>query len=140
MKHLMRQFSNGICVEKNNSPEHRSKLIRAFAKEYDLQSNRLWNCLRRKLLCEEFSVVERLSIKGNVLFYEERCGETYLTTFDEVCCYINQLEPWEFIDGYVFDDSYSWLICITHEDLQCLLITLEDANPIKGLIKVRESS
>lgn len=128
----MRQFVNGICVEKNNSPECRSKLIKAFAKEYDLHSNRLWNCLRRKPRREEFSSVEKLQIKGNVFFYEERCGETYLTTFNKVCFYINQLEPWEFIDGYVFDDSYSWLICITHEDLQCLLIGFEDAKPIKA--------
>lgn len=132
MKHLMRQFVNGICVEKNNSPEYRSKLIKAFAKEYDLHSNRLWNCLRRKPRREEFSSVEKLQIKGNVFFYEERCGETYLTTFNKVCFYINQLEPWEFIDGYVFDNSYSWLICITHEDLQCLLIGFEDAKPIKA--------
>lgn len=128
----MRQFVNGICVEKNNSPEYRSKLIKAFAKEYDLHSNRLWNCLRSKPRREEFSSVEKLQIKGNVFFYEERCGETYLTTFNKVCFYINQLEPWEFIDGYVFDDSYSWLICITHEDLQCLLIGFEDAKPIKA--------
>lgn len=128
----MRQFVNGICVEKNNSPEYRSKLIKAFAKEYDLHSNRLWNCLRRKPRREEFSSVEKLQIKGNVFFYEERCGETYLTTFNKVCFYINQREPWEFIDGYVFDDSYSWLICITHEDLQCLLIGFEDAKPIKA--------
>ena len=128
----MRQFIHGICIEKKNSPVYRSKLIHAFAKEYDLTSDRLWNCLRVRPLCSEFSEVEKLSIPGPVSFYEERCGETYQTTFAEVCNYLNQLEPWEFIDGYVFDESYRWLICITHEDLRCLLVGFEDENPFRG--------
>lgn len=122
----MRQFVNGICVEKKNSPVYRSKLINVFAKEYDLTSNRLWNCLRTKPQHKEFSEVERLPIQGTVFFYEERCGETYRTTFENVCRYVDQLEPWECIDGYIFDESYSWLICITHEDLQCLLVCFGD--------------
>ena len=125
----MRQFIHGICAEKNNSSKYRSKLIKAFAKEYDLSFNRLWNCLRTKPQCREFSEVKRLPIQGPVFFYEERCGETYRTTFDKVCGYVNQLEPWECIDGYVFDESYSWLICITHEDLRCLLVGFEDTPP-----------
>ena len=76
----MRQFIHGICIEKKNSPVYRSKLIHAFAKEYDLTSDRLWNCLRIRPLCREFSEVEKLSIPGPVFFYEERCGETYQTT------------------------------------------------------------
>lgn len=122
----MRQFVHGICVEKSPSSSYRAHLIQAFAKEYDLTSDRLWNCLRTRPLCREFSEVERLPIQGPVLFYEERCGETYRTTFDKVCSYVNQLEPWEYIDGYLFDERYRWLICITHEDLRCLLVGFED--------------
>ena len=128
----MRQFIHGICVEKKNSPVYRSKLIHAFAKDYDLTSDRLWNCLRVRPLCREFSEVEKLSIPGPVFFYEERCGETYQTTFAEVCDYLNQLEPWEFIDGYIFDESYRWLICITHEDLRCLLVGFEDERTFRN--------
>lgn len=54
----MRQFIHGICIEKKNSPVYRSRLIHAFAKEYDLTSDRLWNCLRVRPLCREFSEVE----------------------------------------------------------------------------------
>lgn len=118
----MRPFTEGICVEKDGSPRYRQALIRAFARDYDIRADRLWNCLRTKPQRMAFSCAAAMSLPGPVLFYLERSGETYRTTFDQVCQYVEQLEPWEFLDGYVFDGDYRWLLGITHEDNLCLLV------------------
>lgn len=46
------------------------------------------------------------------------------SSFTDVCKYVDELEPWEYIDAYVFDDTFTWLFAITHEDLKCLIIGL----------------
>lgn len=118
----MYEFTGGVCLEHGPGSTYRTRLIHAFARDYDLHSDRLWNCLRTKPRLVDFDYAEMLSIPGEILFYIERGGATYRTTFGNVCRYVKQLEPWEFIDAYLFDDSYRWLICITHEDLACLLV------------------
>ena len=90
-----------------------------------LESNRLWNCLRKKRVCMEFEDARKLDIPTNVFFYLERQNEVYSTTFTDVCRYVDELEPWEYIDAYVFDDTCTWLLAITHEELKCLIIGLE---------------
>ena len=122
----MYAFTGGVLLEKGPVSTYRDRLIQAFAGEYDIRSDRLWNCLRIKPRCVDFHDVAKLSIPGEVLFYLERSGETYRTTFAAICSYVNQLEPWELIDAYIFDGSYRWLICITHEDLLCLLVRKAD--------------
>ena len=44
----------------------------------------------------------------------------------QVCKYVEELEPWEYIDAYVFDDTFSWLFVITHEELKCLVVGLQE--------------
>lgn len=58
--------------------------------------------------------------KKKCYFYSERHREMYQVTFAEVCRLVAELEPWEDIDAEVFDDSYEWLIAITHEDVTLL--------------------
>ncbi|MFR6274857.1 MAG: hypothetical protein ACLUL2_15500 [Blautia sp.] len=108
---------NLLCLKK--------KLIEAFAQEYDIKSNRLWNCLKVKRVCLEFEEARKLNIPDSVMFYLERQNEVYSTTFDDICRYIDELEPWEYIDAYVFDNTFDWLLAITHEDLKCLAIGLK---------------
>lgn len=54
--------------------------------------------------------------KYNIFFYHERLKILYLTSFEEICIYVEQLEPWEDIDCLVFDDELNWFIGITHND------------------------
>ena len=103
---------------------YRNKLIEAFAQEYDIESNRLWNCLRKKRVCLEFEDARRYNIPKDVILYLERQNSMYSTTFEDVCRYVDELEPWEYIDAYVFDDTLNWLFAITHEDLKCLIVGL----------------
>lgn len=100
-------------------------LIETFAQEYDIKSNRLWNCLKVKRACLEFEDARKLRLPESVLFYLERQNEVYSTTFNNICKYIDELEPWEYIDAYVFDNTLDWLLAITHENLKCLLIGLK---------------
>lgn len=118
----MVRFTEGLCVERGGALQYREKLIRVFARSYDLRADRLWNCLRAKPRRMKFSCAAQMAFPGSVLLYLERSGETYRTTFEAVCRYVEQLEPWEFIDAYVFDPTYRWLLCLTHEDDQCLLV------------------
>lgn len=105
---------------------YRNMLIKVFAYEYDFASSRLWNCLKEESTCLEFESARKMKISGNVLFYLERQNEVYDTTFANVCRYVDELEPWEYIDAYVFDREFKWLLAITHEDLKCLTIRIEE--------------
>lgn len=87
--------------------------------------NCLWNCLKVKRICLEFEEARKLCIPESVIFYLERQNEVYSTTFNDICEYIDALEPWEYIDAYVFDNTFDWLLAITHEELKCLLIGLK---------------
>lgn len=93
--------------------------------DYDqiiLQGNRsklLWCNLSsdpQSILTED---VNSLSISPDqkVYYYGERDNEMYETSFSEVCAFVNELEPWDEIDSEIFDDTFSWYIAITHEDI-----------------------
>ena len=117
----------GKKLSKKKLLYYRDMLISTFAIEYDVKSNRLWNCFREESICMEFEDAKKLSIPNSVLFYLERQNEVYSTSFMDVCKYVNELEPWEYIDAYVFDDTFTWVFAITHEDLKCLIIGLNES-------------
>ena len=121
----MFEYTYGKELSKELLFYYRNKLIESFAQEYDIESNRLWNCLRKKPRCLEFEEARILNVPESVIFYLERHNEVYSTTFTDVCKYVDGLEPWEYIDAYVFDDTFTWLFAITHEDLKCLIIGLQ---------------
>ena len=58
-----------------------------------------------------------IKISNNIYFYSERTQEMYFTDFNDVCSFVNNLEPWDVIDAEIFDDSLEWVIAITHEDV-----------------------
>lgn len=105
---------------------YKDMLKQIFAKEYDINTNRLWNCLRFESICLEFEEASKLNIPNsdNLLFYLERQNKVYKTSFKNICKYVDELEPWEDIDAYIFDETYTWLFAITHEDLKCVIIGL----------------
>lgn len=118
----MFKYTYGKRLSDDLSSKFKQKLLEAFAQDYDIQSNRMWNCLKVKSVCMEFEKAKKLNTPIVVMFYLERQNEVYITTFKDICKYVEGLEPWEYIDAYVFDNTFSWLIAITHEDLKCLVI------------------
>lgn len=121
----MFEYSYGEKLSNERMVYYKDILIKKFAREYDIKTNRLWNCLREKSTCLEFEAARKLNIPGSVLLYLERHNEVYKTTFKNVCRYVDELEPWEYIDAYVFDETFTWIFVITHEDLKCLIIGLK---------------
>ena len=122
----MFEYQYGIRLSDDQLSQFRRKLIQIFAQEYDIKSNRLWNCLRLKAKCLDFEEASKLAVPVSVLLYLERQNEVYRTRFKDVCKYVEELEPWEYIDAYVFDDTFSWLFVITHEELKCLVVGLQE--------------
>ncbi len=78
--------------------------------------------------------VPRLPVAPNqkVYYYGERDNEMYATTFSEVCAFLRELEPWGEIDSEIFDDTFTWYIAITHEDIS-LVYGLETRAELNGL-------
>lgn len=90
--------------------------------EYDLKEQKgcrlLWanlNCKGELLCVDEFARIP-IEAGAEVYFYNEREKKTYRASFAEIVDYIGRLEPWEEIDAEIFDDSFRWFICVTHED------------------------
>lgn len=67
-----------------------------------------------------------------VYYYGERDNEMYATTFSEVCAFLRELEPWDEIDSEIFDDTFTWYIAVTHEDIS-LVYGLETRAELNGL-------
>ena len=87
----------------------------------------IWNCFNKKpvlIRTDEVKTIETPSTK-DLYFYLERQDEVYIADFDEIVEYVENLEPWEDIDAYIFDSSYEWVIAITHEDVS-LVIGLDE--------------
>lgn len=105
---------------------YKNKLKEEFAREYDAATNRLWNCLNKDSVCMEFEDARYLNIPcaNDLLFYLERQNKIFKTTFSDICKYVDQLEPWEYIDAYIFDQTFRWLLSITNEDLKCVIVGL----------------
>lgn len=122
----MFEYTYGERLSSKRLLYYKSMLIEKFAREYDVETNRLWNCLRSKPICLEFEEARKLDIpnSNDLVFYLERQNEVYNTTFEEVCKYVNELEPWEDIDAYIFDETFQWIFAITHEDLKCVILGL----------------
>lgn len=49
--------------------------------------------------------------------HHERLNTLYSNNFEEVCSYVEQLEPWEDIDCLIFDKELNWFIGITHNEM-----------------------
>lgn len=96
----MFEYQYGIRLSDGQLSQFRRKLIQIFAQEYDIKSNRLWNCLRVKAKCLDFEEASKLAVPVSVLLYLERQNEVYRTRFKDVCKYVEELEPWEYIDAY----------------------------------------
>ena len=80
----------------------------------------MWNSFlaQYKPRCLPVEKITELGIPDDkqVYFYQEPENLLYRTTFSAVVDYVQQLEPWESVDAYVFDGTMDWVVVITHED------------------------
>lgn len=122
----MIEFSNGILIDVTDKNEKIKCLQQSFVKTSDYV-NLMWNAFKHKPLLITFEEAKGLPITHSkkIYFYLERQNKLYLTYYSKICDYVENLEPWEEIDGYVFDESYEWIIAITHEDNKSLIIGLD---------------
>lgn len=100
-----------------------TNLKKKFIKE-TYQKGLLWNSFKLKPKCFFPSKLKSFekSIQGNIYFYLERENEIFVTNFDKVICFVENLEEWEEIDGYIFNSDMNWIIAITHEENKILCI------------------
>ena len=85
----------------------------------------MWNSLlpQYKPRCLPTEEIAQLGIPRDkkVFFYSERIRTLYSASFGAVVDYVEQLEPCEDIDAYLFDGSMDWVVAVTHEDaILCL--------------------
>lgn len=108
----------GTKVEDNKSEQILGKFKERFINEsYPeriLFINHL-NKIEKTIPVEELRNV-KLPQEYNIYMYHERLKTVYLTSFEEICMYIEQLEPWQDVDCLVFDEGFEWFLGITHND------------------------
>ena len=85
----------------------------------------MWNSLlpQYEPRCLPTEEIAQLGIPRDkkVFFYSERIRMLYAASFGAVVDYVEQLEPWEDIDAYLFDGTMDWVVAVTHEDaILCL--------------------
>lgn len=51
-----------------------------------------------------------------LFMYHERLKTVYVTNFEQICLYVEQLEPWEEIDCLIFDAELNWFFGINHNE------------------------
>ena len=117
-------------------------LLKEFKKKFvveDCNHNLLQGNRSKLIWCNLLSGFQAISTEDvqclqipsrqKVYYYGERDNEMFETTFSEVCNFIKELEPWDEIDSEIFDDSFTWFIAITHEDVS-LVYGIESFNSV----------
>jgi len=109
---------NGVQIEVAEA----ERILSEFKKLYinDSFPERILYINHLKQHAEEisFDSIHGIGIqKDKVLYmYHERLKTLYSTNFDEICTYVEQLEPWEYIDCLVFDEEMKWFLALTHDE------------------------
>lgn len=65
-----------------------------------------------------FEQIREINIpkEKSLYMYHERLKTVYLTDFEHICLYVEQLEPWEEIDCLIFDESLNWFLGLNHNE------------------------
>jgi hypothetical protein len=108
----------GILLERDEKSSIIEKFIEQFVDKDFPKRILISNHLKYKdqILAMDNIRSVRVPDVDNLYLYHERLKEMYKTNFDSFCTYVEQLEPWEDVDLLVFDQSFTWYICITHND------------------------
>ena len=80
----------------------------------------MWNSYRPEFprRCVPFVDISTLGIseETELFFYLEREKRLYKATFQAIVDYVEQMEPWECTDAYLFEENMDWVVAVTHED------------------------
>lgn len=112
--------------------EEQELIIKCIVEKYvdeekKIKNKLIWNSFRIKpdrMTFEQLCNFELPNL-NHLFFYNERKSTLYRCKFSDIIHFINELEPWEDVDCYIFDDSTDWIVAITHEDLKVLAIGLD---------------
>lgn len=105
----------------------KNKIIKKIYENYSKPSSDkvslLWNKFVSSPRCIPFEKIAELNFPSqNLFFYLEREDEVFIANLEDIIAFVNDFEPWEEIDAYIFDEKMEWIVAITHEDnlLLCL--------------------
>lgn len=65
-----------------------------------------------------FEQIREINIpkEKSLFMYHERLKIVYVTNFEQICLYVEQLEPWEEIDCLIFDEELNWFLGLNHNE------------------------
>lgn len=65
-----------------------------------------------------FEQIREINIpkEKSLFMYHERLKMVYVTNFEQICLYVEQLEPWEEIDCLIFDEELNWFLGLNHNE------------------------
>lgn len=109
---------DGIEIDENLKREIMERFLEKYVDEDYPERILLCNHLRIKDRTIPICDLRTLSgcFHDELFLYHERMKKLFRTSFENVCNYVEQLEPWEDVDLLVFDDSALWYFCVTHND------------------------
>ncbi len=106
------------------SDRKRDKLIKSFKKKYvncSLLEEKIliWNSLSVMTKLCEFQDLSKIYIEKNKALYLfiDAYNCVFKLKYFEILEYLFNLEPWESIDGLIFDEELKWFIALTHDDI-----------------------
>ncbi|KRF28665.1 hypothetical protein [Paenibacillus sp. Soil787] len=116
----------GILISNNETTLLIEKLTTRYVDVEKLASKKLmWNSFKTKPRKMEYDIAKNhIPTDKRLYFYLERSRLLYAANHAEILAFVEELEPWEEIDAYIFDDSFEWVFSITHDDLTVLMIGL----------------
>jgi len=123
---------NGLITETHRKENILNQFLKKLVKdnytfENPTSGNKelIWCHFKKENECKVYSTEElfksQLKIDNPVYFYDEFTEELFLTDFEDVRRFINGLEAWDDVDAEIFDDTFNWVIAVTHEDISKVL-------------------
>jgi len=121
----MIELVKGTKLNENEREEIKKKLTdNFFAREWS-ERERLWTAFKvdyeKRINIDEVPDLD-IPASKKLFFFDESDNEIYLTTFKAICELVDDMSNRYFVDGYIFDETFEWVIATTHEDV-CFVVT-----------------
>ncbi len=85
-------------------------------------NNLIWNSFKEKPRSLPYADIGTvLPHDKEVFLFLEREKELYRTNHLKILTFVENIEPWDNVDGYIFDETLQWVIALTHEEILLLL-------------------
>lgn len=109
---------NGDKVEFNEADRIQDKFKKIYIDKSYPERILFINHLNRYDETIPFERLREVNIpkEKSLFMYHERLKTIYITNFEQICLYVEQLEPWEEIDCLIFDEEFSWFLGLNHSE------------------------